>query len=77
MTIDDILALADRCYSRFDPEPQWKLREAIEQALEDATAAERERAAKVCEGQEQEYEPYTGRLLNTGYACADAIRGTK
>jgi len=33
MTIDDIMALAASCYSRIDPEPQWKLRQAIEQAL--------------------------------------------
>jgi len=33
MTIDNIMALAASCYSRIDPEPQWKLRQAIEQAL--------------------------------------------
>ena len=33
MTLDDIMALAASCYSRIDPEPQWKLRQAIEQAL--------------------------------------------
>jgi len=32
MTIDDIMALAASCYSRIDPEPQWKLRQAIEHA---------------------------------------------
>ena len=32
MTIDDIVALADRCYSRHHAEPQWKLRQAIERA---------------------------------------------
>ena len=33
MTVDDIMALAASCYSRIDPEPQWKLRQAIEHAL--------------------------------------------
>ena len=33
MTLDEIMSLADRCYSRFDAEPQWKLRQAIEHAM--------------------------------------------
>jgi|WetSurMetagenome_2_1015567.scaffolds.fasta_scaffold2217539_1 hypothetical protein len=65
MTVDDILAQAARCYSRFDPEPQWKLREAIEQAIADATAAERERCARLCE---KNGMPMLAR---------DVIRGTK
>ena len=34
MTVDDIMALADKCYSRFDHSVcRWQLREAIQQAL--------------------------------------------
>ena len=34
MTVDDIMALADKCYSRLDDSVwRWQLREAIEQAL--------------------------------------------
>ncbi len=37
-------------------------------------AAERERCAKLCEDQTQEYEPFTGQPRNLAYQCADAIR---
>ena len=49
MTVDDIMALAARVYSVFNDTPQWKLRAAIEQAIADATLAERERCAKCCD----------------------------
>jgi len=84
MTIDDIMAMADRCYSRFDAEPQWKLRAAIEQAI----AHERERCAKVCEKIEDEaqadwkgksgkrpcYDPNDQGISDGACACAAAIR---
>ena len=70
MTIDDIMALAHTCcilYSargEHEGEAWEELRVAIEQALEAATAVERERCAKVCED-------------NGMYMLAIEVRGTK
>ena len=66
MTLDDIMALAASCYSRIDPEPQWKLRAAIEQSI----AAERERCAKVCDAWTKENHVY----VNGAIRCAEDIR---
>ena len=74
MTLDDIMALAASCYSRVSPEPQWKLRQAIEQALLQAHKAGFDAAllpGSVPDAQRQ------GRLLHkpqsskqvSGYEC--------
>ena len=72
MTVDDIMALAAHCYSRFGNDvTQLQLMQAIEQALADAVAAERERCAAWFE------EPEQDRWL-TPEECAAAIRkGTR
>ena len=81
---EELLALAHTCcilYSargEHEGEAWEELRVAIEQALEAATAAERERAAKVCEGMvRMDRHGYPDYPSSYAEQCAAAIRSTK
>lgn len=50
---------------------------ATQQELEAFAALVLEQAAKACDDQDQEYEPYTGQPRMLQYQCAEAIRAMK